>query len=138
MSHYASVVSNFVGEDYSNMSGAGAAGGLGFAFRSFFNNVELKSGIAIVLEAIGIEKELTDADIVVTGEGKLDSQTANGKVPVGVARLAKQYHCKVIAFAGSVTDDAASCNEAGIDAFFPILRSVCTLDEAMDSAVAKK
>ena len=137
MSHYASVVSNFVGEDYSNMSGAGAAGGLGFAFRSFFNNVELKSGIAIVLEAIGIEKELTDADIVVTGEGKLDSQTANGKVPVGVARLAKQYHCKVIAFAGSVTDDAASCNEAGIDAFFPILRSVCTLDEAMDSAVAK-
>ena len=137
MSHYASVVSNFVGEDYSNMSGAGAAGGLGFAFRSFFNNVELKSGIAIVLEAIGIEKELTDADIVVTGEGKLDSQTANGKVPVGVARLAKQYHCKVIAFAGSVTDDAAPCNEAGIDAFFPILRSVCTLDEAMDSAVAK-
>lgn len=137
MSHYASVVSNFVGEDYSNMSGAGAAGGLGFAFRSFFNNVELKSGIAIVLEAIGIEKELTDADIVVTGEGKLDSQTANGKVPVGVAQLAKQYHCKVIAFSGSVTDDAAPCNEAGIDAFFPILRSVCTLDEAMDSSVAQ-
>ena len=138
MSHYAKVVSAFVGEDYSNMPGAGAAGGLGFAFRSFFHNIELKSGISIVLEATGIERELEDADVVVTGEGRLDSQTANGKVPVGVARLAKQHHCKVVALAGSVTDDASACNEAGIDAYFPILRGICTLDEAMDSEVARK
>ena len=138
MSHYAKVVSAFVGEDYSNMPGAGAAGGLGFAFRSFFHNIELKSGISIVLEATGIERELEDADVVVTGEGRLDSQTANGKVPVGVAHLAKQYYCKVIAFAGSVTDDANACNEAGIDAYFPILRGICTLDEAMDLDVARK
>ena len=63
-----------------------------------------------------------DADIVVTGEGRLDSQTAMGKAPVGVARLAKQYHAKVIAFAGGVTEDAGTCNEEGIDAFFPIVR----------------
>ena len=72
-----------------------------------------------------------DADIVVTGEGRLDSQTAMGKVPVGVARLAKQYHAKVIAFAGGVTEDASKCNEEGIDAFFPIVRGVTTLEEAM-------
>ena len=61
-----------------------------------------------------------DADIVVTGEGRLDSQTAIGKVPVGVARLAKLYHAKVIAFAGGVTEDASKCNEEGIDAFSPL------------------
>ena len=101
-------------------------------------NVELKSGIAIVLNAIELEKELADADVVITGEGRLDFQTAMGKVPVGVARLAKQYNCKVLAFAGGVTDDAGQCNKEGIDAFFPIVRGVCTLDEAMDKATAKK
>lgn len=138
MSVYAKAAAAYAGEDYSCMPGAGAAGGLGFAFRTFFPNVELKSGIEIVLNAIRLEEELPDADVVVTGEGRLDGQTANGKVPVGVARLAKKYDCKVVAFAGSVTDDAGPCNEAGIDAFFPILRGICTLDEAMDPATAKK
>ncbi|MDO4459850.1 MAG: glycerate kinase [Clostridia bacterium] len=138
MAKFAEVVKNFVGEDYSNMPGAGAAGGLGFAFRSFFKNVELRPGISIVLDAIELEKELADADVVVTGEGRLDSQTANGKVPVGVAKLAKKYDCRVVAMAGSVTDDADACNNAGIDAFFPILRGISTLDEAMDNSTAKK
>jgi glycerate kinase len=120
------------------VKGTGAAGGLGFAFLSYFPNVELKSGIQIVLDAIGLEKELKDADIVVTGEGRLDSQTAMGKVPIGVAHLGKKYHCKVIAFAGSVTDDAGKCNEEGIDAFFPIVRGVTTLEEAMDKERAMK
>lgn len=138
MAVYAKAAAAFAGEDYSTMPGAGAAGGLGFAFRTFFPNVELRSGIEIVLDAIRLEDELADADVVVTGEGRLDGQTANGKVPVGVARLAKKYNCKVVAFAGSVTDDAGPCNAAGIDAFFPILRGICTLDEAMDPTTAKK
>lgn len=138
MAVYAKAAAIYAGEDYSTMPGAGAAGGLGFAFRTFFPNVELRSGIEIVLDAIRLEEELSDADVVVTGEGRLDGQTANGKVPVGVARLAKKYGCKVVAFAGSVTDDAGPCNAAGIDAFFPILRGICTLDEAMDPATAKK
>lgn len=116
----------------------GAAGGLGFAFLSYFTNVELKSGITIVLEAIKLEEELKDADVVVTGEGRLDFQTAMGKVPVGVAHLAKKYGCKVIAFAGGVTEDAGKCNEEGIDAFFPIVRGVTTLEKAMDTETAKK
>ena len=64
-------------------------------------------------------------------QGRLDLQTAMGKAPVGVARAAKKYGCKVIAFAGSVTKEAAACNDNGIDAFFPIVRGVCTLEEAM-------
>ncbi|MBE6636994.1 MAG: glycerate kinase [Ruminococcaceae bacterium] len=110
--------------------GAGAAGGMGFAFLSFTNSV-LKSGIEIVLDEINLEKDIQAADIVVTGEGRLDSQTVMGKAPIGVAKLAKRYGKKVIAFSGCVTDRAEVCNEHGIDAFFPILRSVTTLEEAL-------
>lgn len=138
MQHYAEKTGEFTGKDHSGMPGVGAAGGLGFAFLSYLPNTILRSGIQIVLDAIGLEKELKDADIVVTGEGRLDFQTSMGKVPVGVARLAKQYGCKVIAFAGSVTEDAGKCNEEGIDAFFPIVRGITTLEEAMEKETARK
>ena len=101
--------------------GTGAAGGLGFAFLTFTNAV-LESGIKIVLEETGLEDYIKEADLVITGEGRLDGQTAMGKAPVGVAELAKKHGKPVIAFAGSVTRDAIACNEKGIDAFFPILR----------------
>jgi len=138
MLHYARKTAEFTGKDHSRTAGVGAAGGLGFAFLSYLPNVELKSGIAIVLEATRLEKELRDADVVVTGEGQLDFQTAMGKAPVGVSRLAKKYGCRVIAVAGSVTADAGKCNEAGIDAFFPIVRGVTTLERAMEKETAKK
>lgn len=82
----------------------------------------LVPGIDLILNAIRLEEELSDADVVVTGEGRLDHQTAMGKAPVGVARLARKYHATVLAFAGSVTKDASACNDAGIDAFFPVVR----------------
>ena len=84
-----------------------------------------------------MEEEIKNADIVVTGEGRLDHQTAMGKAPVGVAKLGKKYGAKTIAFAGSVTKEAVACNEAGIDAFFPIVRGISTLEEAMDPDTAK-
>ncbi len=118
-------------------AGAGAAGGLGFAFLTF-TNASLKSGIEIVLEEINIEEDIKTADIVVTGEGRLDAQTIMGKAPIGVAKLAKKYGKKAIAFSGCVTDDAEVCNVNGIDAFFPILRGVTTLDEALDTNHAYK
>ena len=136
MAHFASVTSETLGNDYRDTTGAGAAGGLGFAFLSYIG-AALTPGIELILNAVGLAQELSDADVVVTGEGRLDFQTAMGKAPVGVARLAKKYHAKVIAFAGSVTKEAAVCNAKGIDAFFPILRSVCTLAEAMDPVNAK-
>lgn len=138
MQHYAKKTAAFCGTDNSLMSGAGAAGGMGFAFVSFLPHAVLQSGISMVLEAAGLKHKLRDADFVVTGEGRLDAQTAMGKAPVGVARLAKQYGCKVIAFAGSVTNDAGNCNAAGIDAFFSIARNAATLEEAMRTETAKK
>lgn len=136
MEHYASVAADTLGQDHAEAPGAGAAGGLGFALLSFLN-AELTPGIRLILDAVGLEEELKDADVVITGEGRLDHQTAMGKAPVGVAELAKKYGATVIAFAGSVTPDAGACNLAGIDAFFPIVRGVTTLEEAMDSENAK-
>ena len=115
--------------------GTGAAGGLGFAFLTFTNSV-LESGIQIILEETGLEEYVKEADVVVTGEGRLDGQTAMGKAPVGVAGLAKKYGKTVIAFAGIVTRDAVKCNEKGIDAFFPVIRGISTLEEAMDPETA--
>ena len=118
-------------------AGAGAAGGLGFAFLSFTNSA-LKSGIEIILEETNIENDIKNADIVVTGEGRLDSQSVMGKAPIGIAKLAKKYNKKVIAFSGCVSDDAEICNDYGIDAFFPILRNVTTLEDALDTNNAYK
>lgn len=151
MANFASVTAKYFGTEYSDYPGAGAAGGLGFAFLSYLN-ATLTPGIDLILDAIGLSKELsasherfgadsqstTNRLIVVTGEGRLDHQTAMGKAPVGVARLAKRYDAKVIAFAGSVTEDAITCNEAGIDAFFPIVRRITTLEEAMKPENAKR
>lgn len=116
----------------SQYPGVGAAGGLGFAFYSFLN-ATLESGIKIILEETNIEQYIKAADIVVTGEGRLDSQSIMGKAPVGIAQLAKKYGKRVIAFSGCVTEDASVCNDHGIDAFFPIIPGVVTLQEAMDT-----
>lgn len=136
LGHYAVLA----GERYPHANpyqiGTGAAGGLGFAFLTFTNAV-LESGIKIVLEETQLENYMEGADIVVTGEGRMDGQTAMGKAPVGVAELAKKHGVPVIAFAGSVTKEAMLCNENGIDAYFPILRNIVTLEEAMEPENAK-
>ena len=124
----AATVSDKANMDY---PGVGAAGGLGFAFLSFCNSV-LESGIDIILDETNLEAYIKNADIVVTGEGKLDSQTVMGKAPIGVAKLAKRHGKKVIAFSGCVADDALVCNEHGIDAYFSIVPRACSPEEAMD------
>ncbi len=134
---YAELVKTVASKADKNYAGAGAAGGLGFAFLAFTNSM-LKSGTQIVLEETNIEADIQNADIVVTGEGRLDSQTVMGKAPIGVAKLAKKYNKKVIAFSGCVTNDAEVCNEHGIDAFFPIIRGITTLEEALDTNNAYK
>ncbi len=137
MANFAKVTAAALGHDDSKIAGVGAAGGLGFAFLSYIG-AELTPGIELILNAVGLEDELKNADIAVTGEGRLDHQTAMGKAPVGVARLAKQYAAKVVAFAGAVTEGAVACNDAGIDAFFPIIRGITTLEEAMNKENAHK
>ena len=133
---YAKLVSAKYDKADANHPGTGAAGGMGFAFLVYTNAV-LESGIKIILEETKLEDYVKDADVVVTGEGRLDGQTVFGKAPIGVAKIAKKYNKKVLAFAGAVTEDAALCNAHGIDAFFPILRRIQTLEEAMLPESAK-
>ncbi len=117
--------------------GAGAAGGMGFAFLTFCN-ATLEPGVGIVLEETKLRRYAENADIVVTGEGRLDGQTVMGKAPIGVANIAKEYQKPVLAFSGCVTEDACACNAHGIDAFFPVLRTVVSLEEAMNRENAMK
>ena len=127
---YAQVAKNAFPSADADYPGAGAAGGLGFAFMTFLGGV-LELGISIILDETELEKYIADADVVVTGEGRIDFQTAMGKAPIGVAKLAKKHGKRAIAFAGCVTEDAEECNNHGIDAFFPIIRGITTLDEAL-------
>ncbi len=115
--------------------GAGAAGGLGYAFLNF-TNARLEPGAKIIIEETGLEALIRDSDLVVTGEGRLDRQTAMGKAPIAVARTAKKYGKKVIAFSGCVSSDADYLNTAGIDAFFPIIRAAMPLEEALLASTA--
>ena len=116
--------------------GAGAAGGMGFAFMTYLG-AELKRGIELILKETNVEEYIKDADLVITGEGRLDAQTAMGKAPCGIASIAKKHQKPVIAFAGGVTPDAKAVHQAGIDAYFPVVRGVCTLAEAMETKNAK-
>lgn len=110
--------------------GTGAAGGLGFGFLAYLN-ASLESGIGIVLDELGLDEAVSQGDLVITGEGRLDEQTCMGKAPAGVAALGRKYKKPVIAFAGCVTKGASRLNDAGIAAFFPILRGACSLEDAM-------
>lgn len=138
LAHLADMTAVTLGTDLRDQPGAGAAGGLGFAFASYLNGT-LRPGVDIVLDAVLPESELRAADIVVTGEGRFDGQTAMGKAPVGIARRAKACGCKVIVLAGSVEHSGARATQQNpplIDAVFPILPGAMTLEEAMHEDVA--
>lgn len=114
--------------------GSGAAGGLGFALRVFCG-AELESGITMVLSAIGIDRSLKTSDLVITGEGRIDGQSRRGKVPVGVAKLAKKYSLPVIAFAGDIGPGTESLYDAGIDAIVSTTNAAMKLDYAMSHSL---
>lgn len=138
LAHLADMTAVTLCTDLRDQPGAGAAGGLGFAFASYLNGT-LRPGVDIVLDAVLLESELHAADIVVTGEGRFDGQTAMGKAPVGIARRAKACGCKVIVLAGSVEHSGARATQQNpplIDAVFPILPGVLTLEEAMREEAA--
>lgn len=134
---FSQLVENHSGADFAHAAGAGAAGGLGYAFLAFLN-AQLASGISIVLDATGFEEEAKDADFVITGEGKLDFQTSMGKAPIGVAGIAKKYGAVVLAFSGCATQEAEECNYHGIDAYFPIISAPMSAFEAMQTETAQR
>ncbi|CAH5746957.1 Glycerate 3-kinase [Klebsiella oxytoca] len=131
LQNYARVMLAATGQDVAAMVGGGAAGGMGAAARVFLN-ATLKSGIDIVLEAVHLEEALRDADLVITGEGRMDSQTVGGKAPIGVARIAKKYAIPVIGIAGVLGDGVEAVHQHGIDAVFSILPALAPLAEVLD------
>ena len=133
LDRYADIIRRDLGVDVKEMPGAGAAGGLGAGLMAFLN-AELKSGIDIVIEASGLEKHLKDADLVITGEGKIDSQTIYGKTPIGVAKTAKKFDLPVIGIGGGISDDASVVYENGIDALMSIVSYPMPLEMAVKNA----
>ncbi|MGK3144231.1 glycerate kinase [Pantoea sp. C2G6] len=133
LAHYAAIIRRDLDMDVLTLSGGGAAGGMGAALHAFCQ-AELRRGIEIVTEALGLAEEVKDADLVITGEGRIDSQSINGKVPIGVASVAKRFNKPVIGIAGSLTADVGVVHQHGIDAVFSVLYSICSLEEALASA----
>ena len=137
LSRYAKLTKMLFPKSDPNCSGSGAAGGLGFALKNYLH-AELESGIQIVMRETQLEQAIANADLVITGEGKLDAQSIMGKAPIGVAALAKQYQKPVLAFCGCTEHAATSYNAHGIDAFFPILREITTLENALHKETARQ
>ncbi|MEF1290511.1 glycerate kinase [Vibrio sp. M260118] len=134
LAHYAEVIRQTTGKHVINQAGAGAAGGLGAALLGLFD-ASLRSGISIVMDAVNLSEVVKDADLVVTGEGRIDSQTIHGKTPIGVARVAKQYELPVIGIAGSIAKDCAVVHEHGIDAVYSVVLGATDLPTALKEAV---
>ncbi|PVX42886.1 glycerate 2-kinase [Pasteurella langaaensis DSM 22999] len=135
LNHYADVIADDLHVEVKNIPGAGAAGGLGAAFAGVLK-AELKSGIGIITELLKLEEKMKDANLVITGEGRLDHQSINGKVPVGVAAVAKRHNIPVIGIAGSLGQDIDVVYEYGLDAVFSVLNKVCSLTEALEPTTA--
>lgn len=133
LAHYAARIKQDLGIAVLSLEGSGAAGGMGAALFAFCG-AKLRPGIDIVTEALYLDTLVADANLVITGEGRMDSQTIHGKVPVGVARVAKRYHIPVIGIAGSLTADVGVVHQHGIDAVFSVLYRICSLDDALEHA----
>ncbi|EGA71552.1 glycerate kinase [Vibrio sinaloensis DSM 21326] len=133
LAHYAKVIRQTNGNDVIDQAGAGAAGGLGAAFLGLFD-AALRPGINIVMDAVNLAEVVKDADLVITGEGRIDSQTIHGKTPVGVARAAKQYDVPVIGIAGSLAKDCAVVHDHGLDAVYSVVLGATDLPTALKEA----
>ena len=116
-----------------DIPGAGAAGGLGAGILAFFN-ASLSNGIDIVLKETDFSRRVQDADLVVTGEGKMDAQTVFGKTPIGVAKAAKEHHAPVIAICGSLGEGYQDVYKHGIDSAFSLIEQPESLPSLLNNA----
>lgn len=140
LGHYSEIIKKELRKDVSDISGAGAAGGLGAGLLAFLNG-KLRRGVDVVIEAARLEKAMEGASLVITGEGKIDQQTSYGKTPMGVAKLARKLGIPVIGIAGAVVEDRheekyGETKAELFDAVFSIAPGPVTLDEAMTNAVS--
>lgn len=133
MEHYAEKITKAIGTDLTAWKGSGAAGGLGFALFAV-SNAQFRSGADYVMESMDFEGKVKDCDFVITGEGSIDAQSLQGKVPVRVAELAKRYGKPVYVFVGKQSGSMEPFYENGITAVFTILRSVKSMDKILEEA----
>lgn len=133
LAHYANIISQTNGKEVIDQAGSGAAGGLGAALLGLFD-ASLRPGISIVMDAVNLAEVVKDADLVITGEGRIDSQTIHGKTPIGVARIAKQYNLPVIGIAGSTAQDCREVHDHGLDAVFSVVLGATDLPTALKEA----
>ncbi|QEU03192.1 glycerate kinase [Pseudomonas oryzihabitans] len=133
LAHFATVTAATLGRDVSEQPGAGAAGGVGFAALAFLQ-ATFRPGIEVVAELVGLEEALQDADLAVTGEGRLDGQTLRGKTPAGVLRLAQRHGVPVVAVAGSLGEGYDALYQQGLAAAFSLVPGPLSLEEALAQA----
>ena len=130
LARYAALIERTIGKSVADMPGAGAAGGLGAGLHAFLG-ARLRPGIEIVMETVEMDRVVADADLIVTGEGRLDGQTIHGKTPIGVASVAERHGKPVIAIAGSPGRGFEAVYDHGIAAVFSVLSRPCTVAEAL-------
>lgn len=133
LAHFASVCHAMTGHDVSHLPGTGSAGGLGFVIKSFFQ-AEFRPGVELIAGLAGLDQALQGADLVFTGEGRMDRQTLLGKTPAGVARYAKRHGAAVIALAGSLGAGYEALYEDGVTAAFSVVSGPMTLEQACGNA----
>ncbi|TDV96759.1 glycerate kinase [Halomonas alkaliantarctica] len=130
LGHFADISAQALGDDYRKLPGAGAAGGMGFAAKAFLN-ATLKPGIEMIMQQADMASLLARADLVITGEGRLDGQSLAGKTPIGVSRAAKRLRKPVIVLAGSLGDGWQACFDEGVTAAFALADGPMTLADAL-------
>ena len=130
LGHFADLTAKALGKDDRALPGAGAAGGMGFAAHCFLN-ATLTPGIEMIMQQANFAQLLNDADVVITGEGRLDGQSLAGKTPIGVSRAAKRQGKPVIVLAGSLGDGWQACTEEGVTAAFALADGLMTLEQAL-------
>jgi len=129
--HFSKIVEKKYKKDISKVPGSGAAGGLGAGLMVFLKG-ELVSGFSTISDILDLEERIKSSDLIITGEGKIDSQSLNGKVVIEVSKIAKKYEKPVIAFVGSYEGDLSSFHGKGLTSVFSILHNPISLGEALD------
>ncbi|MDE1483311.1 glycerate kinase [Xenorhabdus bovienii] len=128
--HYGMKIESLTGKKVIDVAGAGAAGGMGASLLGCLD-AKLQSGIEIVINTLKLEEAIQGADLVITGEGRMDSQTIQGKTPIGVARVAKKFGIPIIALVGGMSRDYHVVHQHGLDAVFSIVPGACSLSDAL-------
>ncbi|MDB4139441.1 glycerate kinase [Candidatus Thioglobus sp.] len=139
LSHYSRIASSKLNNNLSMQPGAGSAGGIGYGFLAFLK-ADQKSGVQIILEKLNFEQHLSTSDLVITGEGRFDSQSLRGKAPMGVIDYARKYKCSIFVIVGSAEDDEILENKYDIDKVFSIISNDLSFEQSIanpnDSLIA--